>query len=233
MTNQEFSDRFDVLVNAYNIEQGFGQQDYLAFNEYEKSVFLTQALSEFVVSFYDGKNNYGNIFERTEEDRRFLNSLIRTALITESYDAPTSTPLNSNYSQLFELPSDVLFITYEQAIFEDQSVNSKTALVVPVTQDDYYKTVENPFRGPTKKRVLRLDVEGNIVELISKYRIGAYQVRYVSKPRPIILTDLPDDLEIWGSQNEQECELDDATHEWILTRAVQLALSSKNVGANK
>lgn len=227
MTNQEFSDRFDVLVNAFNIQQGFGQQDYLAFNEYEKSLFLTQALSELVISFYDGKNAYGNIFERTEEDRRFLNNLVKTKTITESLNNSNSI-LHSAYSHLYKLPVDVLFITYEQVNLKD----GKVALVVPVTQDDYYKTVENPFRGPTQKRVLRLDMKG-MVELISKYDIESYQLRYVSKPKPIILTDLPDGLEIWGSTTEQVCELNDATHELILNRAVQLALSSKNVGANK
>lgn len=226
MTNQEFSNRFDILVNAYNIEQGFGKQDYLAFDEYEKSLFLTQALQEFVISYYDGKNPYGNIFERTEEDRRFLNSLVRTKTITDSIN--TNQILHSVYSKLYKLPADVLFITYEQALLE----SGKTALVVPVTQDDYYKTVENPFRGPTKKRVLRLDIKGT-VELISKYNIRAYQLRYVAKPKPIILTDLPDGLEIWGNSTEQACELNDATHELILNRAVQLALSSRNVGANK
>ena len=235
MSNQEFSDKFDVLVNAFNVEQGFGKQDYLSFDEYEKSVFLTQALGELVISFYDGKNQYGNLFERTEEDRRFLNALVKTSTIDEEYQINPSPSLNTPYSHLFRLPSDTLFVTYEQVIFNstDASVNGKTALVVPVAQDDYYKTVENPFRGPNKKRVLRLDIKGNVVELISKYPIGSYQVRYVAKPNPIILVDLPGDLEIWGKNIESMCDLNDATHEWILTRAVQLAIGSRNVGANK
>lgn len=230
MTNQEFSDRFDILVNAFNIEQGLGKQDYLAFDEYEKSVFLTQALGELVISFYDGKNPYGNLFERTEEDRRFLESLVKTVTITEPL-ITMDIQLHSQYSYLYKLPRRVLFITYEQAIIGADKGN--TALVVPVTQDDYYKTIENPFRGPSKKRVLRLDAGGGVVELISKYPIQAYKLRFVSKPRPIILTDLPEDLSIWGQSSEQTCELNDATHEWILNRAVQLALSSRNVGANK
>lgn len=238
MTNRELSDRFDVLVNAYNIQQGPGIQDYLAFDEYEKSVFLTQALADFVVSFYDGKNPHGNIFEKTEEDRRFLNSLVKTKTITQQtvpYPTQEGISTGTNNSYFYTLPSDLLFITYEQVRMsvKEQYVKSRTALVVPITQDDFYKTAQNPFRGPSQKRVLRLDFHDNIIELVSKNPIVSYQVRYVRKPNPIILIDLPDGLEIWGKHEETPCELSDATHEWILNRAVQLALSSKNVGANK
>ena len=70
--------------------------------------------------------------------------------------------------------------------------------VVPTAQDDLYKTSRNPFRGPNKRRVLRLDVEGKVVELISKFDIDKYQIRYLAKPEPIILIDLPEDLSING-----------------------------------
>lgn len=78
MTIQEFSDQFDILVNTYAMEYPIGKQDVLAFDEYEKSLFLSKAQEEFVVSCYDGRNQYGYLFEHTEEDRRMLDSLIRT-----------------------------------------------------------------------------------------------------------------------------------------------------------
>lgn len=46
MTNQEFSDGFSVLLNSYNTQALFGEQASQAeitLDEYEKSVFLTQA----------------------------------------------------------------------------------------------------------------------------------------------------------------------------------------------
>lgn len=99
--------------------------------------------------------------------------------------------------------------------------------VVPTAQDDLYKTSRNPFRGPNKRRVLRLDVEGKVVELISKFDIDKYQIRYLAKPEPIILIDLPEDLSINGLTKKTECILNPAIHRVILETAVNLALKSR------
>lgn len=58
MTNTEFSNEFDILAQSYLIEGGFTVSDssLFAFNEYEKSLFLTQAQEQYVVSIYNGKN---------------------------------------------------------------------------------------------------------------------------------------------------------------------------------
>lgn len=54
-----------------------------------------------------------------------------------------------------------------------------------------------------------------------------YTLRYVRRPRPIILTDLADvygeDLSINGETEMMTCELNDIVHEAILQRAVELA----------
>ena len=66
MSIQEFSDRFDVLLNSYATKAGFGSQDGVGdirLNEHEKSVFLTQAQEDIVLSLYTGKNSYGESFE--------------------------------------------------------------------------------------------------------------------------------------------------------------------------
>ena len=51
-------------------------------------------------------------------------------------------------------------------------------------------------------------------------------MRYIARPKPIILTDL-NDLSINGISAETECELNPVIHKDILERAVQLALVSK------
>lgn len=54
-----------------------------------------------------------------------------------------------------------------------------------------------------------------------------YNIRYVRKPRPIILTGLSDsfgeDISIDGYKQAMTCELNESTHEAILQRAVELA----------
>ena len=64
------------------------------------------------------------------------------------------------------------------------------------------------------------------VEIVGKFKGGiqSYMMRYVSKPKPIILEDLTTpDLSIDGYTEVMECELPEECHEEILERAVTLA----------
>lgn len=216
MTNPEFSIEFDILYNNISSNKAPG------LNEYEKSVFLTKAQEQIVTELYSGRNTTYNSFEETEEQRRYLNTLVETK-VCNKHKNTIQNPFEtvSNNSTLFDLPNDVLFITYESA-----RVNSKEVDVHPVSQDELSKILKNPFRGPSKNRVLRLDIGDNIVELISVNDISSYKIRYIRKPNPIILTDLEDDLSINGVAEESECELDSSLHRTILDRAVALALQT-------
>ena len=83
MTNPEFSDSFATLLNSNGIRSTFGVPASLGtvvLDEYEKSVFLTQAQEEIVINLYNGKNPYGDSFESTEELRRYLDELVKTKL---------------------------------------------------------------------------------------------------------------------------------------------------------
>ena len=60
--------------------------------------------------------------------------------------------------------------------------------IIVTKEDNYYRIVRNPFRGPNDRRVLRLDVGKNKVEIVSKYKIDSYTVKYIRQPEPIILS---------------------------------------------
>ena len=142
----------------------------------------------------------------------------------------------SDNSEFFQLPSDVWFITYESVLLSDESLgckNNTRADVIPIRQDEYHTIKNNPFRGPSDKRVLRIDTGSSVIELISKYTIQSYFIKYLSKPKPIILQDITDEnLSINGETKRMECELNTVLHRTILERAVALAikrLPSKNV----
>lgn len=63
-----------------------------------------------------------------------------------------------------------------------------------------------------------------IAEIIGRFKGDiTYQMRYVKKPKPIILEDLGDDLSIKGLHNITECELPEEIHSEVLQRAVELA----------
>ena len=230
MTCKEFSEEFDILLNSYGIPVAFGQANPLLFDEYEKSLFLTKAQESVVISLYNG-NLVGDSFEKTEELRRYLSDLVKTYSTPDEIDGKGLT----EDSHFFHIPKDILFITYESVLSNDDKLGcAKGSImeVVPVTQDELHKTKENPFRGSNKRRVLRLDVGDYTVELISSFSIDKYQIRYLSKPEPIILIDLPDGLTIgktdtFPGDKENICKLNPAIHRTILEVAVNLAIKSR------
>lgn len=230
MNTKEFSNQFDTQISAFNTRQAHGVQDSLSFDEYEKSVFLTKAQEKLVISYYTGRNSDNESFEFTEEVRRYLANLIREASlspITTSNGLPLGI---SSSSKFFTLPEDLWFITYEAAtVSSDDCHNGSVLDVVPVTQDEYHKVKRNPFRGANGRRVLRLDLAEKVVELVSKYDIGSYYLRYLSEIAPIILEDLPDGMTIHGQSEENQCVLHPALHQSILDLAVSLAIASKAI----
>ena len=228
MTTEEFSNEFDTLLNSYSTIEAFGKTpSTIELDEYEKSVFLTNAQEEIVIGMYNSKNPFGDSFERTEEIRRYLSDLIKTYIATDKKVGYTGL---SKSSVFFELPDDLWFITYESVNLKDDGLgcmSGEDISVIPITQDKYHRIRKNPFRGANERRALRLDLNGKVVEIVSKYNVESYLVRYLSRPAPIILTDLTDNLSINGISVKTECELNPVIHRAILERAVKLAIMSR------
>ena len=218
MTVQEFSLEFDLMYNNIMSNQAPG------LSEYEKSLFLTQAQEALVLDIYSGK--LGSPFESTEEVTDYLSPLVKqTTLKTNIHGYGMD-----SRSVFFKIPEDVWFKTGEKAVISSDSLECKGCTkrevdVVPVTQDTFYRTKNSPFRGPNERRVLRLDSGAYSVELISKYPIISYTLRYLSKPEPVILDNLTDGLTIEGQDKAQTCKLTPAIHRAILSRAVSIAKS--------
>lgn len=238
MTNPEFSNSFDLLLNSYASQAQFGEgfsKQEAVLNEYEKSVFLTQAQEDVVVELYTGKNSTGESFEQTEELRRNLSSLVVDATLTP-ITTSSGSPLGTK-SKFFSLPdgSDnlpkVWFIVYEALNTAETACEAYSTIeVVPVTHDEYHRIKNNPFRGANRHRALRLDLLDGQVEIVSTYTVTSYYIRYLKKPSPIVLVNLTGEgLSIDGETNYTECQLHESLHQKILDRAVQLALQSKRI----
>ena len=221
MTVQEFSNEFDVLLNSFATATSFEfTTDISSLDEYEKSVFLTEAQEQIVKELYNGTFT-GESLEKTEELRRGLNSLIKTANLTQT----TGVSIGST-SYFFELSDDVWFIIYESVELKDGPIckDNKILRVVPMRHDEWHKIKDNPFKGPNERQAIRLDSSEHTVEIVSRFPIQKYLIRYLSKPTPIILTPLEGEVAIEGLQTITECKLNSALHRVILERAVQLAM---------
>lgn len=247
MSINDFSSGFDTLLNSYSIVGSFGDtHPDIRLDEYEKSVFLTKAQEEVVLALYNGHNIFNQNFEVTEELRRYLSGLITEAqlkpsdntilsLFDETFDYTFHERLKrfigiSNISYFFKLPDNLWFITYEAISTDGHGCESMSVMdVFPVRQDEYHKIKRNPFRGPNSRRALRLDLPQNYVEIVCKYSVSDYYIRYLKKLKPIVLTNLLDEQNINGVSIPTECEVHEGLHQKILERAVQLALQSKSL----
>lgn len=222
----EWRTEFDLLYNNIMSNQA------PSINDYEASVILTQAEEEMVVTLFTGRRLHP--FESTEEVTQYLAPLVEQCVLTTPMTVQQNAMLGKD-SYFFKLPNNLWFKTLERVTVSDESLsckgsNERQLPVIPVTQDEYDRTINNPFKWNNDRRVLSLTPEEKVVELISKYKIDSYLVRYLRRPKPIILTDLSDTgLSINGETAEQGCELHEALHRSILSRAVEIA---KNIWAN-
>lgn len=231
MQIEDFSNGFDVLCSSFSATADFGKDapaNAPVFNEHEKSVYLTKAQEELVISLYTGKNSNGDSFESSEEIRRYLSPLIKTDRL-DPISTTSGLPLGvDSNSKFFTLPLDCWFITYESIDVTDSSCEGLSSIeVYPVKQDEYHRIRKNPFRGANSHRALRLDLSDGVIEIVSKYNAISYYLRYLRKLKPIILCKLDDDSAINDTTDPSECELHESLHQRVLELAVTMALQSK------
>ena len=210
MTLDELSTTFDILYNNISSNQAPG------LTEYEKSVFLTQAQEAVILDLYKGVT--GDSFETTEEVTRYLSSLVKPYT---KLQLTSQTGLLNKKETKIDLPTDLMFITYQSA-----NINGKDVIVTPVNQDSLFNILNNPFKGPNNNRVISISEEGKVI-LYSNSDITKYYAKYLSKPYPIILVDLADKgFTINGETESKQLDwLPESLHNQILVRAVQIAKS--------
>lgn len=204
MTLEELSNEFDILYNNISSNLAPGLEDY------EKSVFLTTAQEQLVISAYQSRGT-GEAFELNEASTETLERLVKEIKYT------------GNTDNKYSIPEDLVFIIQEEAKINTgkDKCDSHFITVRPVSHDEINIIKGNPFRKSNKKRVLRLTMDGNL-ELISEYPIIEYKVRYLRRPRPIIIEVL-DNTTINGETKKSEPELPAILHRAIVNRAVKLA----------
>ena len=228
MTTQEFSNEFDVLYNNIMSNQAPG------LDEYEKSVFLTKAQLEILKNYFNPKGNkYGQGFDENAKRQIDFSTLITVA--KPSQYTPTGDYVKfDDRSQLYKMPSDILIVLNETGINTVDKVK-RLVSIVPINYEEYARLMSKPWKQPLKNQGWRLFQSTGEVDFISevviKYNstLTDYKIRYVKRPKPIILANLADEysnISIEGLNNITECELDPILHPEILQRAVELAKSA-------
>lgn len=148
----------------------------------------------------------------------------------------------------YTLPEDFLFFMNEEAELE-RVINryklQRNAVVTPINFNELTTLRGATYKFPVQNECWRVinTIKGWEVEILAPYasEIINYSMRYVRKPKPIILINiekmygttidgysgdnLPDDV-----STEQVCELPEAMHPEIVQRAVELAKAAYRTG---
>lgn len=218
MTTNEFEWEFDVLYNniASNAAPGI--------NSYEKSVLLTKAQDELIKNYFNPQGNkYKEGFDGSAKRQIDFSGLISVAngtlLDQQGFDLR---------AKVFKIPTDVFLIINESIV-----TNTGIKQIIPIKFDEYTRLMSKPYKEPLKFQAWRLITDGDInsgvtVEIIpnSQETIESYTLRYVRRPKPIILANLKSeygDVSINGETEISQCELNPLVHREILQRAVELA----------
>ena len=142
--------------------------------------------------------------------------------------------------------TDVLFILNEKLVVTegDPVTKKENYVIVPLNYKEYDREMSKAYSQPLKKQAWRLfqnqtagfDVQSELIPIwdISEdltgddpTKVAVYKIRYVKRPDPIVLVNLPDGLSIDGVTVQTECTLNPILHVDILNRAVELALTTR------
>lgn len=135
---------------------------------------------------------------------------------------------NRDNTKAIDLEDDILMVINEYATVTRGEQRVRLT-VIPINYLEYNRVMSKPFKRPLKFNAWRLlgNFNGtNRVELIigPNDTITQYTMRYIRRPKPIILTTLENNLTLSdGSYTETPCELDPILHPEIVQRAVELA----------
>lgn len=233
MNDKQMLTEFNLLWNNIMSNQAPG------LNAYEISLFLTQAQDIIVNAICES-------FEQSESIISYLSPLVRQAtldMVTYQDEHDVSFDKRMHIvpdSILFKLPDDLVLRTHETLHVIDESGKIKSVDVVPVTQDAFDRTMSDPFKRPNKRRALRLAFDYNDNKSESGYN-GRYSeivyfdnntendykytVRYIAKPKPIVLVKLDANHSIDGVSEITPCMLNENIQRKIIAKAVEIAKS--------
>lgn len=228
MTYKELSDAFDVYSNRYSEQK---QGKLLFFDEYEKSLFLTQAADEIVkelLPFYD----------RNEKIKKQLLPITKSLQISLATGISNTLKISST-NILYELPEDILYVVVE---FLKTSGGTIIDVIKPLNDDETSYSLDSPFRAPTKRKYAyrnSLAVAGKkyaeVITNVAASTSPVYFVRYVSEVPAFIVTDDLLDASIHGVSTNADINAIaplEMLHNKILNRAVLIGYETKSEDIN-
>jgi hypothetical protein len=209
MNLSEFKEEFNFKYDAASK----GGPDI---DDYEMSLMLTQAvksITELAVS----------TFETNEESKRIVSAILK-------YHASSINFIENKGGLIVNrvgLPDKLMAI-----LMEEPKLNNCVSFpsVISCRLDEFNVLINNPFKKPNSRRVLKLELNKGNCLIYSSSELSGYKITYVSEVDPIIIDDLEEGLTIEGLSVKHETILPAFMHDKIVDLAV--AKTVKTVRSN-
>ena len=208
------SHEFDLLWNNIMSNQAPG------LNDYEKSVFLTKAQDE-IVKNYLVPQSPGNMLRAGIENIPKRHIDFSSLIVNGTVSLSGSGSMHSD-GVSGELPDDYPILAILSETAGDLAVR-------PLDSEEFLRLMSKPYKYPLKGQCWRLMHNDGTIEVVAPYgtTITTYNIRYVKRPHPIIIGELPTDITFDYNGDEYsgsgDPEVPESIHEDIVQRAVELA----------
>lgn len=262
MTSLEFSNEFEILYNNIMSNQSPGIDEYeksmfltkaqleLVKNYFNPRSNKTQegyddsakrqydfSVLNTVKKYFAGKYNEID-FEDGNDNEHSIITHLKTNILGED-------EMDIKFNRYFyKTPNDFLFFINEEAFVErviparENLKQRNAAIVTPINFNDYTILRGGTYKYPVSKnecwKLITNKKDENEIIAPYNYKIVAYTLRYVRKPKPIILTDIQSEygttIDGEGNTLSPVCELPEAIHPEIVQRAVELAKAAYRTG---
>jgi hypothetical protein len=193
------------IINAFNIKYNnilSGASPGL--NEYEISMYLTEAQTQIIDEYYSGTLGRKEYFESNERTRRKLAGLVKSVVAGTSADA-SSLKLPGNAWTVYRVstPDKMLRILWETLIFKsdkwDHCTENVPWEIEACSFDQLDRDIRNPFRNPRLGKAFRIDIGGaphivtrKIVDSDGKIILPEYHYVYLEEPLPLLVSANPE-----------------------------------------
>ena len=220
MTIEEIHREFDILLDKVS------SSAYPEIQDYQKDVFLNNAMDKFIKQRYGLNNIYRTGFEQTQKRTDDLKNLVITKYATVSelndisffnyliYKVDIESLFNDNLLEN-SYDGDYMFYIKSMAYVQKGSCN-KWSNVNLVYQNDLATLLNDPFNKPSPENPIIYFEDGNIFCVVGNGSVDKFQLTFIKRPDQM-------NLGTYG-QVKVECELSDHTHREIISIAVTSAL---------
>lgn len=172
MLNSEFSNEFDVLYNSITSNQAPG------LDEYEKSVFLTNAQDDVLRAYFNPRENKPQQgFDDSKKRQIDFSALMKSLTLTPSMSGTKF----DDRSIVYKMPGDLLLFVNEAC--KDKNYRY---VVLPISYEEYDRLMLKPYQYPIKRGVWRLIVDSPVDFTVGKSKDNQYLIIKNSSPKDVV-----------------------------------------------